>query len=221
MHTKGKNKLVILSALALILLNNLYAAEAINLNQIKLLTGSDLALRNLKNLSDAYEFKPVKKVTLQNGKMRYKLMQYYNGIPVFDSGIVTSKENAKHIGSDDYITGRYVANIEEDLQSIRPGITKIQAVNYAKLSEGVTNIKQIENTNVELLIKVFNNSVAKLVYKVDFFINKNEPSRPFLLVDANTGEILEKWEGLTANNYNDYRYFWQSRKNIYRSIKDS
>lgn len=197
-----KNSKKIIVAISMLLSSySVFSADQLTFGISKNSLTSDPAVKILQNLNQSYDFKNVKVVSLPNGVSRYKLEQYYLDVPVMDSLIVSNKAHLHNVKSDDYLSGSFIVNIEHDISSVRPGISKIQAMSYARQAANIRNIKEIKNPEINLFLKLYNKNIVKLVYLINFFTDTNEPSRPYFVVDANTGEVLEQWEGLTTSNY--------------------
>ncbi|TRX75522.1 M4 family metallopeptidase [Pseudomonas mangiferae] len=125
---------------------------------------------------------------------RYK--QYYNGVPVWGEAIteVSGGGNAKSLAEPSR-SGRYVANIGADLVAgTKATLSKEQVLGQAKSlkAQGRTTL----NDKADLVVRLNSENVAQLAYVVSYFIPGNEPSRPFFIIDANSGSVLEQWEGL-------------------------
>lgn len=54
----------------------------------------------------------------------------------------------------------------------------------------------MENESVQLMVRLDDNQQAQLVYLVDFFVASETPSRPFYFISAETGEVLDQWDGI-------------------------
>lgn len=54
----------------------------------------------------------------------------------------------------------------------------------------------IENRHSKLMVRVGEDQVARMVYLVDFFVAGESPERPFMFVDAESGAILDSWDGI-------------------------
>lgn len=191
---------VVSTIISAIFFGSVYAAETVNFNQVKAQTGSDLALKKLNSLDSKYQFRQSNQIKLSNGKVRFKFDQYYNDVPVWNTGIITNKSSVEDIKTGDYITGSYLVDIEKDITTTRPGLSKIQAVNKALQFANINDSKSIKGTAADLVIRNFDTE-AKLVYIINFFVDADKPTRPFFMLDANTGEVLEQWDGLMSRNF--------------------
>lgn len=204
MSKKHFNRNLILGvSLSFILTSASYAANKVDLNDTSDTFLINNSLNILHNLNSEYEFKQTRVVKLPNKQERYKLTQYYKGVPVLNASIVSNKSSIKSISPSDYLAGQFIREIEQDIVSVKPALSSIQAITVAKNALGITNVKQIINPNIKLVIMVANDNIAKLVYLFDFFMNVDKPSRPNFIIDASNGDVLDSWEGLTTNDYTD------------------
>ena len=125
--------------------------------------------------------------------------QYYKDIQVWGGTLVATKEQIKNVTEEEIISGSFLINIHNDLTSIEPAITKKRAIEIGVYSvEGSTSVDR-KSINIQLFAKILNQgNVAQLVYILDFYKDEPVPSRPFFVIDSQSGKILEQWEGLTT-----------------------
>lgn len=203
----AKRILLLFSILPGFISNNIMAADRvyIDTNSSNSFMSSQ-ALIKLNSLDSAYKFKTVKQIKLPNGKIKIKQTQLYNNIPVWNNNIIREQNNNSFVLNNN-IKGSYLINIEQDINSTTPNISEDVALNKAiyNFNENynlINNIKP-QNINIKLIIKSYDN-IAKLVYVVDYFIDDvslDKPKRPYSIIDAKTGAVLESWDGLTSQNY--------------------
>ena len=88
-----------------------------------------------------------------------------------------------------------VRNLAQDLGAARPALSE-QAV--LQLAKGRSAAALTQNEQAKLYIRQDGKGVAQLIYLVSFLTTtaKGEPSRPHYIMDANSGEVLQRWEGL-------------------------
>ncbi|MBC3872044.1 M4 family metallopeptidase [Undibacterium flavidum] len=124
--------------------------------------------------------------------------QLHQGVPVWGEAIVEHVDSAKSFASADARSfhGTLITNLARDLPSVKPLYNSTQAIGLAK---NVKNPSNTYNEQAKLFVKVGANNVAKLVYLTSYVTidSKGNPSRPHAFVDANSGAILEQWEGIT------------------------
>ncbi|OOE82152.1 hemagglutinin [Salinivibrio sp. PR6] len=141
-------------------------------------------------------FKEVKRVTLPNGKVKVRYQQTYQGVPVIDTAVVATEKQGQR--SDVY--GTMAQGVANDITSISPALNSQAALEAAKAAftqnQQTITSAPFENENTRLVVKLDDEQKAQLVYIVDFFIAGDDPSRPFYMIDADTGEILKHWDGI-------------------------
>ena len=137
---------------------------------------------------------PVKRITLPNGKIKVRYQQTYLGIPVYDTSVVATV--VKEEPTEAY--GQMVEGIDTDLSTLTPDITKKQAINLAieSFQLNAVDTSNFENKNAKLMVRLNEHQMAQLVYIVDFFVAEARPERPFYMIDAQTGEVVDHWNGL-------------------------
>lgn len=188
----------------------MFLASNVSFSAVRIKIDSNKSFNNIREVQNLdsryYQFKLLKKITLPNGKIKYKYEQYYNDIPVWNNVIVSDANIIQNnimsnIGlADDNITGSYLAEVEKDIGNINPKITKEEAVRKVKSLTGINQEAVLKDLSVALVIKNYA-GVAKLIYIINHFFddpNQTNPSRPYFIIDANTGDILEQWDGLTT-----------------------
>ncbi len=120
--------------------------------------------------------------------------QLHRGIPVYGQSIVVDQSQR---GFDTAVDGTVMVGIENDVTSVHPMLSAHQAITIAQSQhKGFINQSK-EDAKANLIIWQDKQALAKLAYKVDFLSFEGmNPSRPINIVDANTGDILDSWEGI-------------------------
>lgn len=171
-----------------------YAAERVQLN------GQPISKPGIASLAGgvgeslglgAQDLQAIRSQNYPNGLTVTRYHQFYQGVEVWGEAVV------EHGGGNQFapvVIGSYVRNIAQDLPSIRTSYSAFDALWRAKANARVMNS---ENDQTKLYVKLDNNNVARLVYAVSFVATgATRPSRPHYLIDANTGAILDSWEGI-------------------------
>ena len=195
-----KKQIFWLSVIFLLLPLSLTASQRIIVDRSKI-----NAISVLDQLNKSYNFVVNTIVSLPNGKERFKQFETYKDVMVWDTNLVSQKKNFKNLQIADLTAGSFLTNIEDDISSVKPKLTKQEALkvvhdcpNNHTDGDKTTEPGDIQNVSIELIIKEFAGTTAKLVYMVNYMIEEPAPSRPFYVIDANTGALLEKWEGLPS-----------------------
>ena len=226
-----KSKFILGMNLLYILSSPMYAAQKVNVQHNKQDAVIDLNLLS----KDYYKFYSAGESTFPSGKTRYKLEQHYLEIPIWDNAVVSKKQNVGEFIDNDVVAGSFLTGVEEDLpgvQSIAGGprtlianVSQQQAIEIAKkhmikptiaaTGAKITNIKSSQYIKLYADKDNPNQEKAHLVYVIDSFVTNDptlinneteDPSRPFVIVDAKTGEVLEQWEGLTTLSTKQEQY---------------
>lgn len=144
-----------------------------------------------------------------DGTTHYRYQQTFRGIPVWGEHVVASDNNDGTLRS---LFGHALGDLSVDISTTDARISASRAFSVAKeASLGLRSGSiQTSNESSEKMIYVDDNNNAHLVYVVSFFADKglgmlaakrsasSEPTRPFVIVDAQTGAILRQWDGLTT-----------------------
>ncbi|WP_431263160.1 M4 family metallopeptidase [Roseateles chitinivorans] len=137
----------------------------------------------------ASDLQAVRSQAYAGGKVVTRHQQYYQGVPVWGEGVVESSD----AGASRF-SGSMLANIQQDLPSAQASLTSQGALAQAK---GAINAAITENEQVKLYVRLNQNNKAQLFYLVSFVRHDaKQPSRPHFMIDATTGAVLERWEGL-------------------------
>ena len=136
-----------------------------------------------------------------NGTVHYRYQQAFRGIPIFGEQVVVSEDASGNVRN---LFGRAVSGLAGELPAVAVRLTKAQALSVAKAAtSGNGGVAQhIERDSVRQMIYIDGANRAHMSYLASFFaesIKGGEPSRPFVLVDAQTGRVLKKWDGLTTS----------------------
>jgi vibriolysin len=136
----------------------------------------------------------------RDGSTTVRYQQLYKDIPVLGDDIVI----ARHANGDfKRAHGAILSGIELDLTNVTPAIKRQAAVNKAKAHSRPSNIKALNGKGIHytgerarLAIWQDKNGTARLVYEISFVQHANEPSRPHIIVDAISGDILHAYDNL-------------------------
>lgn len=190
-----KNQLLKISILAITSLQ-LSAAELIKVdgNNFEFLLPK-VNNNDLKLKKNNIQLKRANTVKLPNGAKKHKYIQIYKGVPVFSNHLSNTEINQKYFNWH----GQYLNKIEKDLPSIKPKLTKRDVLDKVLVQMSI-NEDQISNKQIKLVIKQNRYSLkANLIYWISFIHQDNQKiSRPNLMIDANTGTLIKKWNGLTT-----------------------
>lgn len=139
---------------------------------------------------NANELKAERSQKYADGTTVTRHAQMYMGVPVWNVAIVEHNDGKGKV----HLTGAALRNLHNDLPSVKPIFSQADALMQAKTQ---AQIFETENDQAKLYVKLGANNVAHLVYVVSFNATETaEPRRPFYMLDANTGVVLDHWEGI-------------------------
>lgn len=138
--------------------------------------------------------------TDRNGTRHFRYQQTFRGIPVFGEQVIVS-ENAD--GSVRTLFGRKVEGLAADLPSAKGRVQQAQALALARHAAFGNRIASLHVSREKATRMIFidDHRQAHLAYVVELFAdapNGGSPTRPFVVVDAMSGTVLDQWDGLTT-----------------------
>ena len=137
-----------------------------------------------------------------HGVRNTRYQQTFRGIPVYGESIVVSEDAAS--GKLRTLFGRQVTGLSAEIADTPSRVFKGQALAIAKQAALGNRLgaMRTRNEKSELMIYVDDAGHAHKAYVVNFFADSalagNKPTRPYVIVDANSGKVLKQWEGLTT-----------------------
>ncbi|GAA4998239.1 M4 family metallopeptidase [Pseudoluteimonas lycopersici] len=136
-----------------------------------------------------------------HGVRNTRYQQTFRGLPIFGESIVVSEDAAS--GKLRTLFGRQVTGLSAEIADAPSKVFKGQALGIAKQAALGTRLGAMRTSNEksELMIYVDDAGHAHKAYVVNFFADAatgGKPTRPFVIVDANSGKVLKQWEGLTT-----------------------
>ncbi len=154
----------------------------------------------------AQQFVAKQQIKRADGQLKVRYQQYYHGIPVWGHSAAATP-TAKGLVD---ISGSALSGIELDIPQTQPALTALQAVQQsrvgsAELSQSLSADVEtsalatlsVQANNAQLWVYLDDQQQARLVYVTDYVTEVNgKPSRPFKIIDANTGEVLQSWDGI-------------------------
>jgi len=135
-----------------------------------------------------------------HGVTNTRYQQTFRGIPVFGESIVVSEDASGNVRT---LFGRQVTGLASEISTAPSRVFKGQALAIAKQAALGNQLGAMvtRNEKSDLMIYVDDAGHAHKAYVVDFFADTRmggKPTRPFVIVDADSGKVLKKWEGLTT-----------------------
>lgn len=133
-----------------------------------------------------------------HGVRNYRYDQTWRGIPIFGEGVVVSEDGAGNVRT---MFGNLFSGLDQDIVSTTPKLGKAAALVAGKRAGLGNRISGmfIENESVELMVFIDDAGRGHLAYVVSFFadsIGAGSPTRPLVIIDANSGRVLKQRENL-------------------------
>jgi pseudolysin/vibriolysin len=142
-------------------------------------------------------------VALSQGRKVVRQQQMYRGVPVYGRSIAVVQDangNAlRATGELMQLDGNQLAPL-----SVTPALSGAGAIAALKshahtvLVGGTT----VSGERADLFVLPQDNGTPRLVYRTSYFVDGPNPSRPTAIIDANTGEVIRSWDGLTHADAN-------------------
>ena len=135
----------------------------------------------------------------RSGTRHYRYQQTFRGVPIFGEQVVVSEDGA---GTVRTLFGQMVTGLASELPTVAPTLSKSAALTIAKRAGMGSRLATLrtENESNRQMIFVDDNGRAHMAYVVSFFadtLNGGSPTRPVVIIDAQTGRVLKQWEALT------------------------
>ncbi|WP_169915803.1 PepSY domain-containing protein [Shewanella psychrophila] len=176
-------------------ISSVFSAERIEINDSIFKIKESMSIMSLLNLNDDYSFISTLALEVDGVKVN-RHQEFYKSIPVYAAHVVSKQAIGSNIVR---ISGGYIQGIEQDLISTDPFLTGSAAFDIALRHLGIVDDTNaiIENKHNKLTIYIDSDLTAYLAYQISFFTDITGPSRPFFYINADTGEVLDNWDGLT------------------------
>ncbi|NRF30086.1 M4 family metallopeptidase [Vibrio coralliilyticus] len=154
-------------------------------------------LNSQLGVDNASSFKMVKEVNLKKrGIYKVKVQQNIWGVPVWGH-YLNATQSAKG-GALKAVQGKYVKMAGVDRKFVKPSLNRAQALELASkdIKAGVAASPSLANAKDDLYVYQ-DGDKTRLIYVISYLIEgKAHPSRPFTMLDAHSGEIIDRWEGI-------------------------
>lgn len=194
----------LLGALGLIAMPSTFAASHLRVQAPALGKLTSAALAGRLGMDPQASLSPKLAVRTVRGTVKTREQQMFRGIPVYGRGVVVERDDAGNIRSVD---GDVAQGIAFDLPSPTPKLSGDQAQGLLRQHAGLLPFGiaingiaagSFQNPQSDLFVYA-HGAKARLAYLTSVFVDHNgSPSRPTALIDANTGAVIESWEGLTT-----------------------
>ncbi|RLV60469.1 peptidase M4 family protein [Parashewanella curva] len=193
--TRTINKTVLSILIGATFCSSAFAADIVDVNQLSISASNNLT-QDLQ-LDSNSQYQVANTASLPNNQKKYRLQQYYNQVPIYGYTIAAAKNS---VGSYTDLQGLAVVNINQDQKFTKPSFSSDEALNKAIALNASKSLSQHQITNKEAKLWVYLDAKQqpKLVYITSYFVDSQNPSRPYTIMDAHSGQIIEQWDGLTT-----------------------
>src|SRR5690242_12293749 len=134
-------------------------------------------------------------VRTMRGTIKTRERQTFQGVPVYGRSLAVERDRAGNVVS---AQGVAEGSLATTLPSVRPHLTGAQAQKalQAKLGQQRESASHVQS---ELFVYPQAKGKARLVYRTSYLVDlRGRMSRPTAIVDANTGQVIRHWDGLTT-----------------------
>ncbi|KIP77466.1 peptidase M4 [Vibrio harveyi] len=192
---KIKKRLIAI-AVAGVMTMSVHAGESVTLNKPVNFTNFS-GLNSQLGVNNASSFKQVKSIYLKKrGIYKVKIQQNVWGIPVWGHSL-NATQSFKG-GALKAVQGDYLRVNDLDRSFVKPKLNRAEALKVASKNlenKGIAG-KFLRNVEDDLFIYQ-DGKKTRLVYVVSYLLaNSLQPSRPFTMLDAHSGEVIDRWEGI-------------------------
>lgn len=151
-------------------------------------------LTKLVGADPGVNFKEVNVVDLAGGEKIHRYRQYYMDVPVYGVSLAVKESSSGRIMS---IYGSIISAISIDISSVDTKFDENSIRKHATKGLGLSESIKVKSNK---WIYQDEKEVARVIYIISWFDETKAPTRPFMIFDANTTEMLDKWEGLTTKD---------------------
>jgi Zn-dependent metalloprotease len=153
------------------------------------------------NLGPDMSLTPRSSVALAGGNHVVRQQQMFRGVPVYGRSIAVVQDSQ---GNALRATGELLQGSSIGMASVVPKLTPARALQTLQGHAHTVLIggDAISNQKTDLYVFPQEGGPARLVYLVSYFLNGSNPSRPTAIIDANSGAVIQSWNGLTDASAN-------------------
>ena len=170
------------------------ATQTLHAQNLGAIPASSLAAH--LNLGQNMSLVPRSSVAIAGGHHVVRQQQMFRGVPVYGRSIAVVQDAQ---GNALLATGELMQSAQLDLASVAPKLTPAKALAALQTHVHTTLIggATLSNQQTDLFVYPQENGPALLVYRTSYFVNSTNPTRPTAIIDANTGAVIQSWDGLT------------------------
>ncbi len=137
----------------------------------------------------------------KDGTRHYRYQQTFRGLPIFGESLAVAE---RPDGSLKSVFGQRVSGIGADVPAVftKRSLDTLGIAKRAALGNRAVAMR-VENESSKQMIWVDDNNKAHVVHVVSYFADLPQggaPTRPFVIIDAQSGAVLKKWDALAHAN---------------------
>lgn len=140
----------------------------------------------------------IKQRTDEMGQTHYRYNQKFNNVPVWGEQITITEGSSRGVVR---MHGNAIAGLASEVRRVAPIFdAKTALENMKQLQRGNSRANwTYENEKSELYVYLNKENRGQLCYVVTFFADNEvgNPTRPYYFVDAENGDVIDQFEGLT------------------------
>jgi len=141
----------------------------------------------------------IRQRTDEMGQTHYRYHQKFNNVPVWAEHIIITEGANRGVVR---IHGNAIAGLASEVRCVAPIFdAKTALENMKQLQRGNSRSTWFyENETSDLMVYINKEGRGQLCYVVSFFADTEEtanPTRPYYFVDAENGDVIHQFEGLT------------------------
>jgi pseudolysin/vibriolysin len=169
------------------------AAQVIKINDKNVARYLNVKTNLLQSHQKDYTFVS-QKIRLSNGIVKIKYSQFYQGIPIFNAVLSSTSQNEQQVQWH----GKIVSDVQDDIEEIKPLLNATSLTTQLKNTLHLGENDVLSNQDALLFIRLNEKNKAELIYLISFNVEGDNVQRPYFMVNANTGELINTWDGLTT-----------------------
>jgi vibriolysin len=188
-----------------------YHIDRMHLTHHTSTAGEALNMHQALHLDPESHLKETKRIQFANNIERVRYQQTYLDIPILGSNLVAenpitptciagqnpcTRSARSIIQKPATISGDIAISISHELSTVKPTLTKAEAV---RILQDASATDTIDAAETQLFIYL-TQTKPHLVYQTKFNVNTAQPQRPAALIDAHSGEILQQWDDLHTSH---------------------
>ena len=132
------------------------------------------------------------------GVRNSRYTQTFRGVPIFGEQVIVSEDAQGNVRT---LFGRKVSGLAAELPAGKPKLDQAQALALGKRAGMGARAASLvtRNESSRQMIFVDDAGHAHMAYVVSYFAdapNGGSPSRPVVVLDANSGKLIKKWDNL-------------------------